>query len=94
MTNRIRIVVVTMDGHFAPAMEAALADLARDLPQVSVALHTADEWADDPVALAACLADIAGADIVVAAMLFLDEHARWCCPRCRRGANPAPPCSA
>jgi magnesium chelatase subunit H len=57
---------------------------------VSVSLHSADEWASDPVALAACLADIAGADIVVAAMLFLDEHARWCCRRCRRGAPPAP----
>ena len=72
----IRIVVVTMDSHLAGAATAAEAALRRDIPGLRLAVHAADEWGSDPVALAACHADIARADIVVATMLFLEDHIR------------------
>lgn len=70
----VRVVIVTMDSHLASAMFRAREDLARELPGLSLAVHAADEWAGDPKALAECHADIAAADIVVAAMLFLEDH--------------------
>ncbi len=76
----LRIVIVTMDGHLAGAVDAAAAAVAREVPGLSVALHTADEWGSDAAALSACHADIARADIVVATMLFLDEQIRAVLP--------------
>ncbi len=43
-------------------------------------MHAADEWTGNPAALAACHADIAQADIVVATMLFLEDHIRAVLP--------------
>jgi magnesium chelatase subunit H len=74
------IVIVTMDSHFGAAVDQARAALAADLPGLELIVHTADEWASDPVALRHCLDDIARADIVVAAMLFLDDHVRAVLP--------------
>ncbi len=70
----IRVVVVTMDSHLGGALARAEAGLKRDLPNLTVTMHAADEWGSCPEALAACHADIARADIVVAAMLFLEDH--------------------
>lgn len=70
----IRVTIVTMDSHLAGAMLHARSDLRRELPGLELTVHAADEWSSDPAALAACHADIAQADIVVAAMLFLEEH--------------------
>jgi magnesium chelatase subunit H len=70
----VRVVIVTMDSHLASAMFRAREDLALELPGLMLAVHAADEWAGDPQALAECHADIAEADIVVASMLFLEDH--------------------
>jgi magnesium chelatase subunit H len=72
----VRVVVVTMDSHFAGAAARAERALRRDIPGLQLAVHSADEWADDAHALAACHADIARGDIVIAAMLFLEDHIR------------------
>ena len=70
----IRVVVVTMDSHLSTAAKRAGEALRRDVPGLELCLHAADEWGGDPVALAACHADIARGDIVVATMLFMDDH--------------------
>jgi magnesium chelatase subunit H len=70
----VRVAIVTMDSHLAGAMLQARGDLAREIPGLQLVVHAADRWAGDPVALAGCIEDIAQADIVVAAMLFLEEH--------------------
>ncbi len=70
----MRVVIVTMDSHIAGAAERAALALARDLPGTTLAVHAASEWGDDAEALARCKADIASGDIVVAAMLFMEEH--------------------
>ena len=72
----IRVVVVTMDSHLAQAATAAREALRPELPGLELSVHAADEWGDDPAALAACHEDIARGDIVIATMLFLDEHVR------------------
>ncbi|MBK5958519.1 magnesium chelatase subunit H [Rhodoplanes elegans] len=75
-TTPIRVVIVTMDSHLAGSVARARAVLSRELPGLDLVMHAADEWGGDQAALSRCLADIASADIVVATMLFLDEHIR------------------
>ena len=72
----ISIVIVTMDTHLASATERAYRRLLRDFPGLSLRLHAATEWGDDPEALARCRADIAGGDIIISAMLFMEDHYR------------------
>ncbi len=70
----IRVTIVTLDNHLAGAARAAERLLRRDVPGLILTLHAAADWADDADALARCRADIATADVVVATMLFMDEH--------------------
>lgn len=70
----VRVVLVTMDSHLGGSVARAQAALRRELPGLELEMHAADEWAGDPTALAACHAAIARADIIVATMLFIDEH--------------------
>ena len=51
----VRMVVVTMDSHMSSAMLAAEAQVRRDIPGLTVALHTADDWGSDAEALESCL---------------------------------------
>jgi magnesium chelatase subunit H len=76
----VRIVLVTMDSHLASVIRQAESVLQRDMPGLSLVMHAADRWAADSDALAECCADIAQADIVIATMLFLDDHIRAVLP--------------
>jgi magnesium chelatase subunit H len=71
---QIRVVVVTMDTHLAGSIERAQETLTREIPGLSLAFHAASEYAGDDAAIARCCDDIAQADIVVAGMLFLEDH--------------------
>ena len=70
------IVIVTMDSHFGGAVDRARALLRKQIPGLELTLHAADEFAGDEAALAACRADIGRADIIIAGMLFLEDHFR------------------
>ena len=70
----MRVVIVTMDSHLAGAAARANRLLAKRLPGVQLVVHAASEWAEDTSSLARCIADIGTADIVLAAMLFMEEH--------------------
>ncbi len=70
----MRVVLVTMDSHLASAAARANRTLARALPGVSLSVHAAAEWGDDSKALERCKADIAQGDIVIATMLFMEDH--------------------
>ncbi len=72
----LRVVIVTMDSHLSAAATRAEMSLRREIPGLSLAVHAADEWGADPAALAECHADIATGDIVIATMLFLEDHVR------------------
>ncbi|MGA2993992.1 magnesium chelatase subunit H [Bradyrhizobium sp.] len=76
----IRVVVVTMDSHLSGAAARAQKLLKREFPGLELSVHTADEWGTDDAALARCKASIARGDIVIATMLFLDDHVRAVMP--------------
>ena len=70
----VRVVIVTMDSHLAGAAERAHIGLRKDMPGLVLQVHAASDWADDEAALKRCHDDIAQGDIVIAAMLFLEDH--------------------
>ena len=69
-----RFVVVTLDAHAAGPAARVLPRLAADFPGLEVSIHAAAEWAGNPAALAEARQDIERADIVVANLLFIEEH--------------------
>jgi magnesium chelatase subunit H len=73
-TQDIRVVIVTMDTHLASATSRARAKLAKQYPGLSLSMHSASEWSSQPKALERCITDIENGDIVVATMLFLEDH--------------------
>ena len=70
----VRVVIVTLDGHLAGATERARSELRRDLPGLELALHAASDWQADANALQRCRDDIARGDIIIATMLFMEDH--------------------
>jgi magnesium chelatase subunit H len=70
----VRVVIITLDNHLAASVERANHDMARD--NVSIGFYAASDWDRDPKVLERAQADIAGADIIIATMLFLDDHVR------------------
>ncbi len=70
----VRVVLITLDRHLASATARATAALKRDIPGLELAFHAATDWAGNPESLARCKADIAKGDIVIACMLFVEEH--------------------
>lgn len=70
----VNVVIITLDGHLRGLVERAQSVFDRDDPGVSLRLHAATAWADDPKALQACLADIARGDIIICTMLFMEDH--------------------
>jgi magnesium chelatase subunit H len=70
----IRVVVVTMDTHLVSSTQRIHASLLRELPGLQLSMHAASEYAGNDAAIARCKADIAQADIIVAGMLFLEDH--------------------
>ncbi len=76
----LRVVVVTLDRHLSAVFSRAATGLAADMPGLQVTLHAATDWAEDGVALERCKADIANGDIIIAAMLFLEDQVRAILP--------------
>jgi len=70
----MRVVLVTMDSHLASAAQRAHRSLSRSMPGLTLSVHAAAEWGDEPAALERCNADIARGDIVIATMLFMEDH--------------------
>ncbi len=70
----VRFVIVTLDSHLAGAIDRARPELERAIPGLQLSLHAAAEWGGDEAALARCRADIESADIIVATMLFMEDH--------------------
>ncbi len=70
----VRVVLITLDRHLASATQRATKTLRRQIPGLELHFHAATDWANDPESLARCKADIARGDIVIACMLFVEEH--------------------
>ena len=77
---KVRVVIVTLDNHLSGAVERAGQRLTREGSGISIGFHAASDWEARPATLDAAKADIATADIVIATMLFLDDHIRAIMP--------------
>ena len=69
-----RVVIVTLDHHAAGPATRALPALERDFAGLEVSIHAAATWAEDPAALEETKRAVAQANIIVANLLFLEEH--------------------
>jgi len=69
-----RIVILTLDAHAAGPCARVAERLADDFPGLSLSVHAAAEWGECPDALTRAKIAIASADIVIANLIFLDEH--------------------
>ncbi|WP_426035300.1 magnesium chelatase subunit H [Cypionkella sp. TWP1-2-1b2] len=68
------IVVVTLDQHAAGPAARVAPRLAQDFPGLTITIHAAAEWAENPAALLRCKADLQTADIIIANLIFIEEH--------------------
>ena len=69
-----RVVILTLDSHSAGPCQRISGRLERDFPGLELTVLAAAEWGEQPEALTAAKAAIAQADIVIANLLFLEEH--------------------
>lgn len=69
-----RVVILTLDSHAAGPCARVASRLERDFPGLELTVHAAAEWGERPAALAEAKAAIATGDIVIANLLFLEEH--------------------
>lgn len=68
------IVVVTLDQHAAGPAARIAPRLAKDFPGLTISIHAAAEWAETPAALTRCKLALQTADIVIANLIFIEEH--------------------
>ena len=76
----VRVAIVTLDSHMASAVARAAEILRHEMPGLELSLHALTDCADDDAAAEACRRDIAAADLIVANMVFMDEHIRMVRP--------------
>ena len=69
-----RFVILTLDAHSAGPAARIAPRLQRDFKGIEVSVHAAAEWAENPAALERARKAVADANIVVANLLFLEEH--------------------
>jgi len=70
----VRVTIVTLDRHLGAATARARRRLSKDIPGLSLNLHAAADWEHSSDALEACKADIDESDVIVASMLFMEQH--------------------
>ncbi|MEE4201984.1 magnesium chelatase subunit H [Erythrobacter sp.] len=74
----VRVAIITLDNHLKGAVDRAGAMLADD--GIELTLHAAADWDREGSALEDAKIAIEEADIVIATMLFLDDHVRAILP--------------
>ena len=72
----INVTIITLDNHLGRVAARAEKTLRQDLPGLRLTLHAASEWEGAPQKLERAKEDVAKADIVVATMLFIEDHIR------------------
>ncbi len=75
-----RVVIVTLDAHAAGPCARVSPRLTPDFPGLEVQVFSAAEWGECPDALDRAKAAIAGGDIIIANLLFLEEHIKAILP--------------
>ena len=70
----MRVVIVTLDNHLTGAVARLKTQLSREVPGLELSVHAASNWAANPGSLKACIEDIGQGDIIIATMLFMEDH--------------------
>jgi len=69
-----RVVIVTLDSHAAGPAARVSERLVGEFPGLNVSVHAAAEWAENPTALEEARIAVRHGDIIVANLLFIEEH--------------------
>ena len=69
-----RVVIVTLDSHAAGPAARVSERLSGEFPGLNVSVHAAAEWAENPAALEEARIAVRHGDIIVANLLFIEEH--------------------
>lgn len=77
----VRVVIVTLDNHLSAAVSRIGAKLAREVPGLTLTCHAASGWNAQPSLLEAARNDIMRGDIVIATMLFMEDHIQAVMPQ-------------
>ena len=72
--NAYRVVIVTLDRHAAGPAARVTPRLQADFPGITVDIFAAAEWGSNPASFAECQAALREADVVIANLLFIEEH--------------------
>lgn len=86
MTGRMpgyRVVIITLDSHAAGPAMRAMEQLSRDYPGLDLQVHAAAEWGETPGAFEAAEEAVRHGDIIIANLLFLEEHVARILPALR-----------
>jgi len=75
-----RVVILTLDSHAAGPCARVAERLAADFPGLELSVHAAAEWGESDAALQEARRAIATGDIVIANLLFLEEHVQAILP--------------
>ncbi len=76
----LNVVLITLDHHMTGAVDEARALLANELPNLKLSIHAATDWDNSEAELQRCKDDIAKGDIILASMLFLEDHIKAILP--------------
>ena len=68
------VVIVTMDSHVAGPAARVSERLAAEFPGLNVSVHASAEWAENQQALEGARLAIRHGDIIIANLLFIEEH--------------------
>ncbi|WP_299733629.1 magnesium chelatase subunit H [uncultured Tateyamaria sp.] len=69
-----RVVIITLDSHAAGPATRAMEQLTQDYPGLDLQVHAAAEWGESPEAFEAAEEAVRHGDIIIANLLFLEEH--------------------
>ena len=69
-----RVVIVTMDSHVAGPAARVSERLSAEFPGLNVSVHASAEWAENQQALEEARLAIRHGDIIIANLLFIEEH--------------------
>ncbi len=79
-SSALHCVIVTLDHHLAGTVARVKQTLSREYPGMTLSLHAASDWSTNPSALAECKVEISRANIIIANMLFIEEHVQAIMP--------------
>ncbi|MTI44863.1 cobaltochelatase CobN subunit [Roseibium hamelinense] len=76
----VKVVILTLDNHMASAMDRVSAQLKSEMPGLTIKLHALAGWTGEADAAVECREDIETGDVIIANMLFLEDHIRKVLP--------------